>query len=93
MNKRDMIDLVAKEAGITKKQADRAITALLDGIKKALKKGDRVTFVGFGTFLTRKRAPRKARNPRTGKEINIPAKVVPVFRAGSDLKKAVAKKK
>ncbi|RKZ24844.1 integration host factor subunit alpha [bacterium] len=92
MNKRDMIDLVAKEAGITKKQADRAITALLDGIKKALKKGDRVTFVGFGTFLTRKRAARKARNPRTREMIKVPAKVVPVFRPGSDLKKAVAKK-
>ena len=89
MNKKDLIDAVAKKAGISKKAANDAIDTLITTITKSLKKGEKVTFVGFGTFTVRKRAARKARNPRTQQIIKVPAKKVPVFRPGSELRKAV----
>ena len=88
MNKADLIEAVAGVVS-TKKEAAAAVDAMLDAIKKALKKGDTVTLVGFGTFKVAKRKARKGRNPQTGEVIKIPAKKVPVFKAGSDLKKAV----
>lgn len=88
MNKADLIEAVAGVV-CSKKEAAAAVDAVLDAIKKALKKGDTVTLVGFGTFKVAKRKARKGRNPRTGETIKIPAKKVPVFRAGSELKKAV----
>ena len=88
MNKAQLIDEVAKVT-CTKKEADVAISATLAAIQKALKKGDTVTLVGFGTFKVSKRKARKGRNPQTGKEIKIAAKKVPVFKAGKGFKDAV----
>ena len=89
MNKQDLIEHVSREAKITKKQAGIAIESMITGVSRALKKGERVTFVGFGTFSVRRRAARKARNPQTGEVIKIAAKRVPVFKAGTELKKSV----
>ncbi|MEI6609217.1 MAG: HU family DNA-binding protein [Deltaproteobacteria bacterium] len=88
MNKAELIAEVAKVTS-TKKEADLAISATLAAIQKALKKGDTVTLVGFGTFKVSKRKARKGRNPQTGKEIKIAAKKVPVFKAGKGFKDAV----
>ncbi len=88
MNKADLIEAVGKVVS-TKKEATVAVDTVLDSIKASLKKGNAVTLVGFGTFDVAKRKARKGRNPRTGAEIKIAAKKVPVFRAGSELKKAV----
>ena len=88
MNKADLIEAVAEVVG-TKKEAAAAVDAMLDAIKKSLKKGEPVTLVGFGTFKVAKRKARKGRNPQTGEVIRIPSKKVPVFKAGSELKKAV----
>jgi len=88
MNKGDIVDAVAKVVA-TKKEAVAAVDTILESVKKALKKGEAVTLVGFGTFKVSKRKARTGRNPRTGKEIKIAAKKVPVFKAGADLKKAV----
>ena len=88
MNKAQLINEVAKVT-CSKKEADLAIDATLAAIQKALKKGDTVTLVGFGTFKVSKRKARKGRNPQTGEEIKIAAKKVPVFKAGKGLKDAV----
>jgi DNA-binding protein HU-beta len=85
MNKGDLIGKISAEAGITKTQAQSALNSFIAAASTALKKGDKVTLVGFGTFATAKRTARKGRNPQTGKEINIPAKKVVKFRAGKDL--------
>ena len=92
MNKADLIEKVAKDAGVSKAQADTAINSLLDGVTSALKKGGGVTLVGFGSFSVGNRKARTGRNPQTGAAIKIPAKKVPKFSAGADLKKAVNKK-
>ncbi len=88
MNRAELIEEVAKVTS-TKKEADAAITAALAAITKALKKGDTVTLVGFGTFSVSKRNARKGRNPQTGEAIKIAAKKVPVFKAGKGLKDSV----
>ncbi len=88
MNKADLIEEVAKAVS-TKKEADAAVNATFAAIQKALKKGDTVTLVGFGTFSVSKRKARKGRNPQTGEAIKIAAKKVPVFKAGKGLKDAV----
>ena len=85
MNKAELIESVAAEAKISKADAKRAIDAFVNNTTKALKKGDRVALVGFGTFSITKRAARKGRNPQTGKEIKIAAKKVVKFKAGADL--------
>ncbi len=90
MNKQDFIDKIANNTDITKRQAKDAIDTLFGEITNALKRGKKVTFVGFGTFSTRRRKKRKGRNPKTGKEIQIPAKRVPKFSAGKALKDSVA---
>ncbi len=84
-------DLVAKvaEIGITKKQAAQVVDCVLDSVKGALKKGDKVSLIGFGTFSVKKRAAREGRNPRTGRKIKIPAKKVPSFKAGKALRESV----
>lgn len=89
MTKTEFIAIIAKDAGLSKKDAEKALAATLDGIKKALKKGDKVQFVGFGTFETRKRAARKVRNPRTGETKKVAATKVPAFKPGKALKEAV----
>ena len=88
MNKDDLITEVAKTT-CTKEEARKALNAVLEAIKKALKKGDKVTLVGFGTFSVVKRSARKGRNPQTGKPIKIAAKKVPKFTAGKALKGVV----
>jgi DNA-binding protein HU-beta len=88
MNKGDLINELAKVAG-TKKEAEAAINSILKAITKALKKGDKVTLIGFGTFSVTKRSARKGRNPQTGKEIKIAARKVPKFTPGKGLKTAV----
>ena len=89
MNKQELIDAVAAEAKITKAEAGKAINALTDSVTKALKKGDSVTLIGFGTFKVSKRAARTGRNPRTGAELKIAARKAPGFSAGKALKDAV----
>ena len=85
MNKADLIESMAADAKISKADAKRALDAFVDNTTKALKKGDRVALVGFGSFSVTKRAARKGRNPQTGKEIKIAAKKVVKFKAGADL--------
>ncbi len=89
MNKADLIDAVAESAGLSKAGAERAIDGTLAAITGALKQGQSVTLVGFGTFKVGKRAARAGRNPRTGAEIRIEAARVPKFSAGKALKDAV----
>jgi DNA-binding protein HU-beta len=88
MNKGDLIRELAKVAG-TKKEAEAAVNTIFGAISKALKKGDRVNLIGFGTFSVTKRSARIGRNPQTGKEIKIPARRVPKFTPGKGLKIAV----
>lgn len=90
MNKTELVDVVANESGLTKVQAGQAVAAALGAIQGALTKGDRVSLIGFGTFLVTKRAARTGRNPRTGDAIKIPAANLPRFRPGKGLKDAVA---
>ena len=89
MNKNDLVQAVADEANLSKADAARAVDAVLSSVGKALKQGDAVTLVGFGTFQVKERAARTGRNPRTGEEIVIAASKNPVFKAGKALKDAV----
>jgi DNA-binding protein HU-beta len=89
MNKAELIDAVADDADISKAAAGRAVDAFVAAVTKALKGGDAVTLVGFGTFSVRERAARSGRNPRTGANIKISASSNPVFKAGKALKDAV----
>ena len=89
MNKSEFIDALADAAGVTKVDAGNALDAFIKVVKKALKAGDSISLVGFGTFAVRKRAARTGRNPRTGATIKIKASKVPGFKAGKALKDAV----
>ena len=89
MNKTDLIDAMAESAGISKAAAKKALESFLENVEKSLKKGDRVSLVGFGSWSVSKRAAREGRNPQTGKTIKIAAKNVVKFKAGADLQKAV----
>ena len=89
MNKGDLVGKIAKDASLTKRQAEEAFDSLIGGITSALKKGQKVTFVGFGTFSVSKRKARKGRNPQTGAPIKIAARKVPKFTPGKELKSAV----
>ncbi len=89
MNKSELIDAIATECDISKACAQRALDSVMDNISKALKKGEEVTLVGFGTFYVAERAARTGRNPQTNEAIEIPAAHVPKFRAGKILKDAV----
>jgi DNA-binding protein HU-beta len=89
MNKAAIVEKIAKDTGMTKVTAAAAVESLIDGITKALKKGNSVSFVGFGTFKTANRKARTARNPQTGAAIKIPKRRVPRFTAGKALKQAV----
>lgn len=88
MNKADLVTEVAKVVG-SKRKAEGAVTCVLETIKKALKRGQTLTLVGFGTFSVGRRKARMGRNPQTGKEIRIPARKIPKFTAGKALKSAV----
>ena len=85
MNKSELVDAIASKAGLTKIDAKKALEAYIDATSKALKKGDRVALVGFGSFSVSKRSARKGRNPQSGKEIKIPAKKVVRFKPGKEL--------
>ena len=89
MTKAELISIMAAGAGISKTAAGKALDKFVEGVKGALEKEERVTLVGFGTFSVSKRKARKGRNPRTGKEIKIPARKVPKFTAGKAFKEAV----
>ena len=89
MNKQELIAKIAKDTGSSKAGAAAAVESLIDGITKSLKKGDAITFVGFGTFKTSQRKARMARNPQTGAPIKIPKRRVVRFTAGKSLKQAV----
>ena len=89
MNKAELIDAVAASTDSSNADAGRAVDAVIAAVTKALKKGDQVALVGFGTFLVRKRAARAGRNPQTGATIKIKAAKVPAFKAGKALKEAV----
>ncbi len=89
MNKGDLIEKIAKDARINKAEAGRAIDSLIDGVRRSLKKGERVSLVGFGTFTVSQRKAREGRNPQTGEPIHIPAKKVPKFLPGKDLKSSI----
>lgn len=89
MTKEELVGKIAKDARITKVQADRALKSVLDGVTTSLKKGRKVSFVGFGTFSVAKRKARVGRNPQTGETIRIAAAKVPKFKAGKQLKAAV----
>jgi len=89
MNKQELIATVAEKTELTKKDAEKAVNAIVASIGEALAQGEKVQLVGFGTFEIRERAARKGRNPQTGEEINIAAAKVPVFKAGKQLRSTV----
>lgn len=89
MNKTELVAAVAAKAELSKKDADAAVSAVLDSIKEALAEGDKVALVGFGTFSVKTRAARQGLNPRTKETITIPEAKVPAFKAGSALKDAI----
>jgi len=89
LNKGDLVEKIAKDAGITKRQAEAAFASLFGNIRSTMKKGKRVTLVGFGTFSVARRKARVGRNPQTGAAIRIAARKVPKFAPGKDLKAAV----
>ena len=89
MNKQELVAKVAQDANLTKRQAEDAVNAFVNAVKSSLANGESVSLVGFGTFAVSERAARKGRNPQTGAEIQIPARKVPVFRAGEGLKEAL----
>lgn len=90
MNKTELITAVAEKTDLSKKDADAAVSAVLGAITDALKAGDKIQLVGFGTFEVRNRAAKQGRNPRTGETMTVPASKVPAFKAGKALKDAVA---
>lgn len=89
MNKAEIVARMAKDSGLTKADALRALDALLESVTKALRKGEKVTLVGFGTFGVGRRKARSGRNPQNGAPIRIPARRVPRFAAGKELKAAI----
>lgn len=91
MNKEELVQAIAKETKLTQKSISDVLAATIETIEKTVKKGEKVTLVGFGTFERRSRAARTGRNPQTGKEIKIAAKKVPAFSAGKKFKDVVAK--
>jgi len=93
MTKADLIDAIAKDANLTKADAGRALNAALDAITGELKKEEKISLVGFGTFSLAKRPKRKGRNPQTGESITIPARKVPRFTPGKALKDTVQRKR
>lgn len=93
MTKAELVTAIANKTELTKKNSEAALAAVLESITEALKKGDKVALVGFGTFEVRARAARSGINPQTKKKIKIPATKVPAFKAGKALKEAVAKAK
>ncbi len=90
MNKMELISAIAEKAELSKKDAEKALTAVVESISEALKTGDKVQLIGFGSFEVKNREARIGRNPKTKEEIRIPASKTPVFKAGKALKDKVA---
>lgn len=90
MNRKDLVDAVAREAGLSTPQAEAAVTAVLSSVSAAVADGDRVSLAGFGTFERRHRAARSGRNPQTGETLQIAASVAPAFKPAAAFKQAVA---
>ncbi|MDP9729756.1 HU family DNA-binding protein [Alicyclobacillus sp. TC] len=86
MNKADLVNKVADKTGLKKKDAEAAVNSVFESIEEALREGEKVQVIGFGTFETRTRAARSGRNPQTGETIEIPAATVPAFKPGNKLK-------
>ncbi len=91
MSKQELVEKMAAKAGLTKADATRALDAFMETVTETLKKGNKVSLVGFGTFATSKRAAREGHNPRTGEKVKIAARTAVAFKAGSKLKDAVNK--
>ena len=89
MNKTELVDAIVKETGLTKTKSGEVLTTIVNKITEALKNGEKVSLVGFGTWSTTKRAERKGRNPKTGEEITITSRTVTKFKAGNELTKNV----
>lgn len=89
MNKSELISTVAASSGMTKKDVEKVMNSFFTAVQDALKAGDKIQLIGFGTFEVRQRQARKGRNPQTGVEIDIPASKIPAFKAGKALKDAV----
>jgi DNA-binding protein HU-beta len=89
MNKADLVTKIAQRAEISKRQAAKALEALMDGVQEALSQGGSITLMGFGTFSVTPRSTRRVRNPQTGRELFIPANKAPKFKAGKGLREAV----
>ena len=89
MNREELVKEIAKSTKLSQKSVSEILSATVESIQNTVKKGDKVTLVGFGTFESRRRAARNGRNPQTGKEIKIAAKTVPVFSAGKKFKELV----
>ena len=92
MNRSELVNAIAEQTGATKTLTDTMLTAFMDTVTNNIRSKDGVRLVGFGTFKTTKRKARTARNPQTGEEIKVPARLAPVFKAGSELKEAVSGK-
>ncbi|HOM03678.1 MAG TPA: HU family DNA-binding protein [Acetivibrio sp.] len=91
MNKTELVNSIASKSGLSKKNSEAALNAFIASVEEALKNGDKVALVGFGTFIVKDRAARKGRNPQTKEEITIPASKAPVFKAGKELREIVNK--
>lgn len=89
VSKKDLVASVAEKTGLTKKDSEAAVNALLESVKENLAKGDKITLTGFGTFEVRERSARMGRNPKTGEPLKIAASKAPAFKAGKELKDAV----
>ena len=89
MTKTELVAAAAKKSGLTQKDTDKALNALMEAVSEALANGDKVQLTGFGTFEVREKAAREGRNPRTGETISVPASKAPAFKAGASLKKVV----
>lgn len=89
MNKAELIQAIVEQSKLTKKEVSNALDALIDTIQSSVQNGDTVSLVGFGSFQTRQRSARTCRNPKTGEQISVEAKTVPVFKAGKKFKEAV----
>ncbi|HIT53796.1 MAG TPA: HU family DNA-binding protein [Candidatus Fimivicinus intestinavium] len=92
MNKTELVNAVAEKADFSKKDAEKAVAAVIESITEALTQGEKIQLVGFGTFEVRERAEKQGRNPRTGEAMTVPASKLPAFKAGKALKDAVAQK-
>jgi DNA-binding protein HU-beta len=93
VNKAELVDVIAKEAGTTKKDAETVINKMMETIVKRVASGEKVTLVGFGTFEVRQRKARTGRNPKTNQPLEIPAKRVPGFKVGKEFSEAVNKRR